>query len=75
MSGLIHTIKFKGRILFITYNPKKPTKWGIRVYTIADSNTGYIYGILPYYGAFTTEQLVKSDLPVSTRIALQNVVG
>lgn len=64
------TIKFKGRVSFITYNPKKPTKWGIRVYTMADSNTGYVCGILPYYGALTTEKLIRPDLPVSTRIPL-----
>lgn len=64
------TIKFKGRISFITYNPKKPTKWGIRVYTMADSGTDYICGILPYYGSLTTEKLIRPDLPVSTRIPL-----
>ncbi|XP_020296777.1 piggyBac transposable element-derived protein 4-like [Pseudomyrmex gracilis] len=65
------TIKFKGRISFITYNPKKPTKWGIRVYTMEDSKTGYICGILPYYGSLTTEKLIRPDLPVSARIPLQ----
>lgn len=64
------TIKFKSRVSFITYNPKKPIKWGIRVYTMANSNTGYICGILPYYGALTTEELIKPDLPVSIRIPL-----
>ncbi|CAK9816518.1 PiggyBac transposable element-derived protein 4 [Anthophora quadrimaculata] len=64
------TIKFKGRISFITYNPKKPTKWGIRVYTLADSKTDYIYCILPYYGSLTTELLVRPDLPVSSRIPI-----
>ncbi|KAK2574890.1 hypothetical protein KPH14_008342 [Odynerus spinipes] len=64
------TIKFKGRVSFITYNPKKPTKWGIRVYTMADSNTGYICGILPYYGSLTTEKLIRPDLPISARIPL-----
>ncbi|XP_015436661.1 PREDICTED: piggyBac transposable element-derived protein 4-like [Dufourea novaeangliae] len=64
------TVKFKGRISFITYNPKKPTKWGIRVYALADSKTGYICCILPYYGSLTTELLVRPDLPVSTRIPL-----
>ncbi|CAK9810345.1 PiggyBac transposable element-derived protein 4 [Anthophora quadrimaculata] len=64
------TIKFKGRVSFVTYNPNKPTRWGIRLYTIADSNTGYICGILPCYGALTTKQLIRPDLPVSTRIPL-----
>ncbi|XP_035737648.1 piggyBac transposable element-derived protein 4-like isoform X2 [Vespa mandarinia] len=63
-------IKFKGRISFITYNPKKPTKWCVRVYTMTDSNTGYICGILPYYGSFTTEKLIRPDLPISARIPL-----
>ncbi|KAK2577923.1 hypothetical protein KPH14_011868 [Odynerus spinipes] len=64
------TIKFKGRISFITYNPKKPTKWGIRVYMMADSSTGCICSILPYYGSLATDKLIRSDLPVSTRIPL-----
>ncbi|KAK2574896.1 hypothetical protein KPH14_008348 [Odynerus spinipes] len=51
--------KAKGRISFITYNPKKPTKWGIRIYTLADSNTGYVCYILPYYGSLTTKLLVR----------------
>lgn len=36
-------VKFKGRISFMTYNPNKPTKWGIRLYVLADSNNGYTY--------------------------------
>lgn len=30
-------VQFKGKISFITYNPIKPTKWGIRIYSMADS--------------------------------------
>ncbi|KAL2731760.1 piggyBac transposable element-derived protein 4-like [Vespula squamosa] len=63
-------VKLKGRILFITYNPQKPTKWGIRIYILADFNTGYICGILPYYGSLTTEKLLRPNLLVSTRISL-----
>ncbi|XP_076167209.1 uncharacterized protein LOC143146631 [Ptiloglossa arizonensis] len=37
---------------------------------MADSNTGYICGILPYYGSLTTEKLIRPDLPISTRIPL-----
>ncbi|CAD1469309.1 unnamed protein product, partial [Heterotrigona itama] len=39
-------------------------------YTLADSNTGYICGILPYYGSLTTQTLIRPDLPVSSRIPL-----
>ena len=64
-------VGFKGKISFLTYNPNKPTKWGIRIYVLADANSGYIYSILPYYGSFTSENLVRPDLPVSSRIVLQ----
>ncbi|XP_043493636.1 piggyBac transposable element-derived protein 1-like [Polistes fuscatus] len=64
------TIKFQCRVSFITYNPKKPTKRGIRVYAMANSTTGYICGILPYYGSLTTDSLIRRDLPVTTRIPL-----
>lgn len=63
-------IKFKGQVSFITSNSKKPTKWGIKIYTLADSNTGYIRGILPYYGVVAAQQLMRPDLPESARIPL-----
>ena len=36
-------IGFKGRLSFIQYLPKKPTKWGMKVYVLSDAHTGYIY--------------------------------
>ncbi|XP_043264008.1 uncharacterized protein LOC122404149 [Colletes gigas] len=35
-----------------------------------DANTGYVQAILPYYGSLATENLVRPDLPVSSRIVL-----
>lgn len=64
-------VKFKGKTSFLTYNPKKPTKWGIRIYGLSDARTGYIYAMLPYYGSVSTECLIRPDLPVSSRIVLQ----
>lgn len=64
-------VKFKGKISFIMYNPKKPTKWGIRIYVLIDIRTGYIYAMLPYYGSVSTECLICPGLPVSSRIVLQ----
>ena len=65
-------VGFKGKISFLTYNPNKPTKWGIRIYVMADTNTAYVYSILPYYGSLTSEDLIQPDLPVSTRIVLES---
>ena len=64
------TIGFKGKIGFLTYNPKKPTKWGLRVYVMADSATSYIYSFVPYYGKITTEGLIQPDLSFTIRIVL-----
>lgn len=63
-------VKLKGKIVFLTYNPNKPTKKEFRIYVLVDCETGYICGILPYYGSLTTDQLIKPDLPISTRIPL-----
>jgi len=53
------TIAFKGRVSCKMYNPQKPTKWGLRVYVLAESATGYISAYEPYFGRETTESLVK----------------
>jgi hypothetical protein len=64
------TIAFKGRIAFKMYNPQKPTKWGIRVFTLADSDTGYVATFEPYYGNETTQRLIRPDLPFTSKIVL-----
>uniref|UniRef100_A0A1B0A422 Uncharacterized protein n=1 Tax=Glossina pallidipes TaxID=7398 RepID=A0A1B0A422_GLOPL len=50
--------------------PAETTKWGIRLYVLADSNTGYVYSALPYYGSNTSDSLIRPELPVSSRIPL-----
>ena len=36
-------IGFKGRLSFIQYMPKNPTKWGMKAFVLADSKSGYTY--------------------------------
>lgn len=64
------TVGFKGRISFKCYNPQKPTKWGLRIYVLADCVTGYISAFEPYYGSTTTDSLCRPDLPFTCRIVL-----
>lgn len=33
----------KGRLSFLQYMPKKPTKWGIKLWVCCESTSGYIY--------------------------------
>ena len=64
------TIGFKGRICFRMYNPQKPTKWGMRVYVLADSATGYVCCFEPYYGKPTTDSLARPTMQFTSRIVL-----
>jgi hypothetical protein len=66
------TVGFKGKILFKTYNPKKPTKWGLRLFVLADSETGYVHSIIPYYGKVTGDicNLPYPEKSFTSRIVL-----
>ncbi len=33
-------VSFKGRALFLQYMPLKPTKWGLKAFSLADAKTG-----------------------------------
>ncbi|XP_068205172.1 piggyBac transposable element-derived protein 4-like [Palaemon carinicauda] len=52
------------------YDREKPTKWGIRIYDIADALTGYILGLIPYCGKATIECLGYAGHLFTTRIIL-----
>ena len=43
-------ISFKGRLWFLQYMPKKPNKWGMKAFVLADANTGYTYNWKLYTG-------------------------
>ena len=43
-------IGYKGRLSFLQYMPKKPQKWGMKAWALADSNTGYIWNRKLYTG-------------------------
>ena len=43
-------IGFKGRLSFIQYMPKKPHKWGIKAWVLADALNGYTWGWKLYTG-------------------------
>ena len=43
-------IKFKGRLSFHQYLPAKPIKWGIKMWALCESDTGYAYNLQVYTG-------------------------
>ena len=51
--------KFLGRIFFKQYMPKKPCKWGIKIFSLCDADTGYLLKFHIYTGK-------SEELPDST---------
>ena len=61
-------ISFKGRLIFKQYAPKKPTKWGMKAFVLADSQTGYVYNWRLYTGKYMVCYLdvyVTKTLPLT----------
>ena len=69
------TTGFHGRFGSTQYTPKKPVKWGIKVFTLADANTGYLLNILVHTGAQTLDDADPqfASLPVLTQTVLDLV--
>lgn len=65
-------VKFKGRLSFKQYLPSKPsTKWGIKIWSLCDSETGYLLRFSVYTGR-EVQQVCKDGL--AERI-VKNLLG
>ncbi len=47
-------IGFNGRLGFVQYMPKKPTKWGLKAFVVSDSTTSYAFNWELYTGILYT---------------------
>lgn len=68
-------IPFKGRVKFKQYMPAKPTKWGIKIWALADSNTGYICYTDVYTGKTDRPQGQLGEHVVKKCIEGADIVG
>lgn len=66
-------IPFKGRLYFIQYMKAKPTKWGIKVFVLADATNGYVKRFQLYTGK--NSELSKCKLGLSSNVVLQLLSG
>ena len=55
-------LAFKGRLSFKCYLPNKPIKYGIKLYILAESDTGYVSNFKIYSGAGNTTSEMVYDL-------------
>ena len=66
-------IPFKGRLGIKQYMKDKPTKWGIKVFVLADARTGYTVRLQIYTGK--NSNLVGSDTGLCSRVVLELLDG
>jgi len=59
-------IPFKGRLRFKQYMKDKPTKWGIKVFVLADATNGYVSRLLVYTGK--NSSLVRDEVGLCSRV-------
>lgn len=65
-------LRFRGRFAGKQYMPKKPVKWGIKGFSLADSSNGYLLNSLLYTGAETLDDTDPqySTLPQPARVVM-----
>ena len=66
-------IPFKGRLALKQYMKDKPTKWGIKVFVLADSHNGYIKNIQIYTGK--SEDNPNVDIGLCSKVCLDLLEG
>ena len=49
-------VGFKGRLSFRQYMPAKPTKWGVKVWELCESKSGYCLNLQVYTGRVAQQQ-------------------
>ena len=62
-------IKYKGRLSFLQFMPKKPHKWGIKAWALAEAGSGYCWNFTIYTGKDGTTK----DDALGTRVVLDLV--
>ena len=64
-------ISYKGRLSFLQYLPKKPKKWGMKAWALADSKLGYIYNWKLYCG----KEEEQGREPLGERVVVEMLSG
>ena len=64
-------VGFRGKFVGKQYIQNKPTKWGIKCFTLADSSNGYVLNVLVYTGKETLQRADSTNqLPQPARVVM-----
>ena len=61
-------ISYKGRLSFLQYMPKKPNKWGMKAWVLAESDTGYTWNFILYTGK---QEKRPAGVPLGTHVVTE----
>ena len=61
-------MRFKGRLAFLQYMPKKPQKWGIKAWVLADAANGYLWNWDLYTGK--DDNISNHNLGLAHRVVM-----
>ena len=53
---------YKGRVQFKCYNPKKPSKWHMKLFEVSDARTGYVVAFEIYCGKNNTRIVMDAEV-------------
>ena len=62
-------IAFKSRLSFLQYLPKKPHKWGMKAWVLADATNGYTWG----WKLYTGKEDGRMEMGLAHRVVLELV--
>lgn len=63
-------LMFKGRLGWIQYIPLKRAKFGIKIFMLCESKSGYVWNLIIYTGRGTTLATEYSHLPLSSQVVI-----
>lgn len=66
-------VAFKGRLSFKQYNRNKSSKFGVKLYIVAESKTGYVYDIDVYCGKLDEPETKPKEYNKTEKLVLKLV--
>ena len=63
-------VPFKGRLGFKQYHKDKPCKWGIKVWMLCDSASGYLFNFEVYMGKNADSQQTNAPSSLTLRVVI-----
>lgn len=68
-------VRFKGRTKYLRYNPQKPDKWHLQIFSLCCSLTGYLWNAFPDFGAETDFPSAGNETCMTEKVVIKLCSG